>query len=169
MSRAPWGDASAIERLRREALGDRPAFDADVHARILSVIRRRVDRSATVPSGHAASRWPAMLVTCLVLGGATRAWWGDHGPANGHRDRPTQARAVAAGSEPALDALPGLEEIGDDVSTGLGMLAAAAVGLPEWQDLAVAGLPGLAAWQNDLDAGGAGWPVADSAVPADPR
>lgn len=122
-------------RLRREARVERPQFSAAIHGRVLAALaagpRRpqeprtlRPARFAALLGGvAAAAACVAVAVGFVALGPPTR-------PGSGDADR------VATESPPGIERLPTPGEIGAGVLAEMTSLAAAAVGVPEWTDLA---------------------------------
>jgi hypothetical protein len=156
MRSIPPDDAMLLERLRAEAVRDRPAFDGAVHGRILAVVQRRGRGRA---EAGLAGPWRVVAsAACLGLVYGAVAWRGAIGPTTVVSPGNTVA-ATSASPEMAIDALPSFDELGAGVAGGIGSLAASVVGIPEWRELAVADLPMVAQWGVDAAGVGADGPA----------
>lgn len=157
-------DAALLNRLRDEALRDRPAFDADTHERILEAVRRR----AGEPGGRPTLRPRHVVVVAACLGlacGAVAAWHRRDDGATGGGRGPDAEVAAAVG----IDALPPFDVIEADVTAGIGSLAATVVGLPDWRTLAVVDEAVLEAWRLEDGRSPGGGPIDDAAGSGTPR
>ena len=156
MRSVPPDDSQLLERLRAEALQDRPAFDSAVHELILAVVQRR--GGGWADSGIAGP-WRVMASAgCLGLVYAVVAWRGAVGPTTVVIPGVTVAATPAAPGM-AIDAFPSFDELGEGVAGGIGSLAASVVGIPEWRELAVADLPIVAHWGVDAASVGTDGPA----------
>ena len=146
-----------LARLRDEAVRDRPAFDPDMHRRLLRAVRRRGEQDTASGARGAETRRLIVLAACLGLACGGIIWRGDRDSAAGGHGRPPGPTTAGVTPVPGIDSLPSVDEFGEVIAGSIGSLAATVVGLPEWRALAVAGLPGLEAWR--IDAGDGGWPA----------
>ena len=126
--------ADLIRRLRREAAGDRPAFSPDLQSRIVTAVADRGRRW----SRRLAPRAALAGVCCGLLGVGGGLWLTAKPPAP--PIEPAMAATLAAidgaGERLAIDQMPLLDEIGSELLMGMAAIAAEAVGLPRWNDLA---------------------------------
>lgn len=118
-------------RLRREARRGRPAFSAALHERVVAALAP----PGPAPAARRGVAWRPAAVGGLVaaacaalVGAASRPWQAP--PAM------PDAAAVAGVELPGIERLPTPAEIGAGVLAEVTTLAADAVGLPAWSDLA---------------------------------
>ena len=120
----PRGLAAA---LRAEARAERPTFSASLHGRVVAAVAVE-SRAAGAGRGRSA-RVPALIgvlaaaVACVV----GVAWF---------RPAPRAGFTAGVDATPGIERLPTLDEIGEGVVAEVTTLAAAAVGVAEWADLA---------------------------------
>lgn len=125
--------------LRREARAGRPAFSPALHDGVLAAVAATSRRRSTPPAGRHRPAWSAAtvggLAACAAVAIAVVPLRLAPPPWGSTADVAREPAAVADG--PGIERLPTPAEIGEGVLAEVTTLAAAAVGLPEWTDLAV--------------------------------
>lgn len=136
--RARRGEPGLVAMLRREARAGRPMFSGALHERVVAGIAAATPVPAAPapvrsPRGHRRVPLGGLVVTGAVVVALVAA-------ATGRRQAPpaaTTADVALTAAAIGIERLPTPGEIGEGVLEEVTTLAAAAVGVAAWGDLAV--------------------------------